>query len=46
MFNIKKDNNLRQFFITNSRKGIKKKKKKKMLYESLLVEYKELEDDL
>tara|TARA_B100000767_G_scaffold224280_1_gene213329 strand:+ start:4309 stop:5463 length:1155 start_codon:yes stop_codon:yes gene_type:complete len=46
MFNIKKDNNLRQFFITNSRKGIAEKFEKKMLYESLLVEYKELEDDL
>ncbi|MDB4152309.1 glycosyltransferase family 4 protein [Flavobacteriaceae bacterium] len=46
MFNIKNDNNLRQLFTTNSRKGIAEKFGKEILYKSLLLEYKELEDDL
>lgn len=46
MFDVKNDINLRKLLIKNSRKGIAKKFGKEIIYESLLNEYKELEDDL
>ena len=46
MFCMKDDTNQRQFYAANSRKGIAEKFSKQILYQALLAEYKELEDDL
>ena len=46
MFCMKDDTNQRQFYAANSRKGIAEKFSKQILYQALLSEYKELEDDL